>query len=204
MGNCLDRTLSDEAENEDTSETDSRQSRRNGSRHRSQNHYTRLAPPLSSSSSLSSLTDTQQRIPSRESYMSSQSQAIHADSNNNTNSSFMGTSIGSFHTTNGSSLFTSSSLPSSLRCEPTAGSLGFSSSFNNNNSTIPQQQQQQQQQVFYLTPNVQRTADQLTVEEQIKLLKRMTLIQQLPTGSYDECKKNKEYNLLLKIFMFTY
>ena len=189
MGNCLDRTLSDEAENEDTSETDSRQSRRTSSRHRSQNHYTRLAPSMSSSSSLSSLTDTQQRILGRESFISSQSQAIHADTNNNR--SFMGgSSIGSFHTTNGSSLFTSSSLPSSLRCEPIAGSLGFSSSFNNNNnSAIPQQQQQQ---VFYLTPNVQRTADQLTVEEQIKLLKRMTLIQQLPTGSYDECKKNKE------------
>lgn len=49
-----------------------------------------------------------------------------------------------------------------------------------------------QQQVFYLTPNVQRTADQLTEEEQIKLLKRMTLIQQLPCGFYDENKKNKE------------
>ena len=32
-------------------------------------------------------------------------------------------------------------------------------------------------QVYYLAPNVQRTADQLTEEEQIKLLKRMTLIQ---------------------------
>jgi E3 ubiquitin-protein ligase RNF11 len=47
-------------------------------------------------------------------------------------------------------------------------------------------------QVYYLAPNVQRTADQLTEEEQIKLLKRMTLIQQLPSGSYDENKKNKE------------
>lgn len=47
-------------------------------------------------------------------------------------------------------------------------------------------------QVFYLAPNVQRTADQLTEEEQIKLLKRMALIQQLPVGSYDESKKNKE------------
>jgi hypothetical protein len=50
----------------------------------------------------------------------------------------------------------------------------------------------QQQQVFYLTPNTHRTADQLTEEEQIKLLKRMTLIQQLPTGSWDENKKHKE------------
>ena len=49
------------------------------------------------------------------------------------------------------------------------------------------------QQVYYLTPNVQRTADQLTEEDQIKLLKRMALVQQLPSGSYDENKKNKEY-----------
>jgi hypothetical protein len=53
-------------------------------------------------------------------------------------------------------------------------------------------QYQQQQPVYYLSPNVQRTADQLTEEEQIKLLKRMTLIQQLPSGLYDESKKNKE------------
>ena len=49
------------------------------------------------------------------------------------------------------------------------------------------------QQVVYLTPNTQRTVDQLTEEEQVKLLKRMTLIQQLPTGSFDENKKHKEY-----------
>lgn len=48
------------------------------------------------------------------------------------------------------------------------------------------------QQVYYLTPNVQRTADQLTEADQIKLLKRMTLIQQLPTRLYNEEKKNKE------------
>ncbi|CAF0733439.1 unnamed protein product [Brachionus calyciflorus] len=48
------------------------------------------------------------------------------------------------------------------------------------------------QQVYYLTPNVQRTADQLTEEDQIKLLKRMALIQQLPCGAYDENKKHRE------------
>jgi hypothetical protein len=79
----------------------------------------------------------------------------------------------------------------------TNGSLahGFSSSLPSSGLDTPysqQQQQQQQQQVFYLTPNTQRTADQLTEEEQIKLLKRMTLIQQLPTGSFDENKKHKE------------
>ncbi len=49
-----------------------------------------------------------------------------------------------------------------------------------------------QPQVYYVSPHQQRTAEQLTEEEQIKLLKRMTLIQQLPTGTYDQNKKNKE------------
>jgi len=89
-----------------------------------------------------------------------------------------GTSVGSFQSTNGSLSFSpSSSLPSSLHMGP-VGSLATSGSMS--------------QQVFYLTPNVQRTADQLTEEEQIKLLKRMALIQQLPCGFYDENKKNKE------------
>lgn len=67
---------------------------------------------------------------------------------------------------------------------------GLSSSFPSNAGLDPSMSSQQQ--VFYLTPNTQRTADQLTEEEQIKLLKRMTLIQQLPTGSFDENKKHKE------------
>jgi len=53
-------------------------------------------------------------------------------------------------------------------------------------------QAQSNEPVYYLTPNVQRTAGQLTEEEQIKLLKRMALIQQLPSGKYDANKKNKE------------
>jgi hypothetical protein len=73
--------------------------------------------------------------------------------------------------------YSSSSLSSGSLSIPNNGNL--SSSFNSSN-------------VFYLTPNIQRTADQLTEEEQIKLLKRMTLIQQLPSGNYDENKKNRE------------
>lgn len=73
---------------------------------------------------------------------------------------------------------------------PTNGisSNGFANLMSNNNNTNGSSSSQ----VYYLAPNVQRTADQLTEEEQIKLLKRMTLIQQLPSGSYDENKKNKE------------
>ncbi|RNA31964.1 RING finger 11 [Brachionus plicatilis] len=48
------------------------------------------------------------------------------------------------------------------------------------------------QQVYYLSPHIQRTADQLTEEDQIKLLKRKALIDQLPCGDYDENKKHKE------------
>lgn len=71
----------------------------------------------------------------------------------------------------------SSSFPSTTALGASAAAAGATSS----------------QQVVYLTPNTQRTVDQLTEEEQVKLLKRMTLIQQLPTGSFDENKKHKEY-----------
>lgn len=46
--------------------------------------------------------------------------------------------------------------------------------------------------VYYPSPNVSRTAVQLTEEEQIKIAQRMGLIAQLPSGLYDGSKKNKE------------
>ncbi|KAH9518020.1 RING finger protein 11 [Dermatophagoides farinae] len=60
-----------------------------------------------------------------------------------------------------------------------------------------QQQQQQENNtgstlLFYPSPNVSRQANQLTEEEQIKIAQRIGLIQHLPTGSYDGCKKNRE------------
>lgn len=184
MGNCLDRNLSDEdAQSGSLEHTASRpqsNSRSNRqSRHRSShNHYTRLRNNngySSNSSSLTSLTDNNPRIVSQ---------------NQDINNNFMhGASVGSFQTTNGSSIFSpTSSIPDSLQIGSLPnGSLGVSSSLNQGYS-----QNSTSQQVFYLTPNVQRTADQLTEEEQIKLLKRMTLIQQLPSGTYDENKKHKE------------
>ncbi|KAI2795947.1 RING finger protein 11 [Blomia tropicalis] len=46
--------------------------------------------------------------------------------------------------------------------------------------------------LFYPSPNVSRQANQLTEEEQVKIAQRIGLIQHLPTGSYDGCKKNRE------------
>merc|ERR1719370_1336571 len=46
--------------------------------------------------------------------------------------------------------------------------------------------------VYYPSPNVSRPASQLTEEEQVKIAQRIGLIQQLPTGTFDGCKKNRE------------
>ncbi|KAJ8887155.1 hypothetical protein PR048_013370 [Dryococelus australis] len=46
--------------------------------------------------------------------------------------------------------------------------------------------------VYYPSPNVSRPATQLSEEEQVKIAKRIGLIQHLPTGTYDGCKKNRE------------
>jgi len=67
------------------------------------------------------------------------------------------------------------------------------------------EQQQQQQQphymqesnptaapIYYPSPNVSRPASQLTEEEQVKIAQRIGLIQHLPTGTFDGCKKNRE------------
>jgi E3 ubiquitin-protein ligase RNF11 len=48
--------------------------------------------------------------------------------------------------------------------------------------------------MYHPTPNVSRPASQLTEEEQVKIAKRIGLIQHLPTGTYDGCKKNREYD----------
>lgn len=177
MGNCLDRTLSDDGEESASGSTEQETSRhRSRSRtssyrpHRSShNNYTRFDSIASNSSSLISLSSSQRIV--------SQSQNINQNCTH-------GSSIGSFQTTNGSSIFSpSSSMPGSLQIGSSLPVGSLDSSYTN---SMPAQQ------VFYLTPNVQRTADQLTEEEQVKLLKRMTLIKQLPSTTYDENKKNKE------------
>lgn len=198
MGNCLERSVTDEADDQvidrvpsdlNTVNTSRNRSHSNQSRHNRynrsnrrshhhQNHYTRLSGNISNSSSLISLNNSSNTI------ISNQNINIR---NDNYSNSFIG--VNSFQSTNSSSIFSPSSVTSNFQIGsvPVAvGSLGCSSSFFQNSLG------QTQQQIFYLSPNVQRSVDQLTEEEQIKLLKRMTLIQQLPSGSYDENKKNKE------------
>ncbi|XP_072023622.1 RING finger protein 11-like [Amphiura filiformis] len=51
---------------------------------------------------------------------------------------------------------------------------------------------QEEAPVYHVSPNQRRTVNQLTEEEQIKIAKRIGLIQHLPTGSYDGSKKARE------------
>lgn len=70
----------------------------------------------------------------------------------------------------------------------------------NNSSSVEQLEQPpayvqeniNQSQIYYPSPNVSRPASQLTEEEQIKIAQRIGLIQHLPTGTFDGCKKNRE------------
>ncbi|GLH15545.1 hypothetical protein R5R35_014528 [Gryllus longicercus] len=55
--------------------------------------------------------------------------------------------------------------------------------------------------VYYPSPNVSRPVTQLTEEEQVKIAKRIGLIQHLPTGTYDGCKKNRECVICMIEFM---
>lgn len=48
------------------------------------------------------------------------------------------------------------------------------------------------QPVFYPSPSVSRPVNHLTEEEQVKIAKRIGLIQHLPVGLYDGCKKARE------------
>jgi len=48
------------------------------------------------------------------------------------------------------------------------------------------------QPVFYPSPSVSRPVTLLTEEEQVKIAKRIGLIQHLPVGLYDGCKKSRE------------
>ena len=56
--------------------------------------------------------------------------------------------------------------------------------------------------MYHPTPNVTRPASQLTEEEQVKIAKRIGLIQHLPTGTYDGCKKNREYETATHINVY--
>lgn len=77
---------------------------------------------------------------------------------------------------------------------PTADDISLLRDSNSNNSNSVEQLEQPPPyvQVFYPSPNVSRPASQLTEEEQIKIAQRIGLIQHLPTGTFDGCKKNRE------------
>jgi len=47
--------------------------------------------------------------------------------------------------------------------------------------------------LYHPSPNVSRPVTQLTEDEQVKIAKRIGLIQHLPSGVYDGTKKAKEY-----------
>ncbi|XP_045482313.1 RING finger protein 11 [Harmonia axyridis] len=55
--------------------------------------------------------------------------------------------------------------------------------------------------VYHPSPSVTRSVAQLTEEEQIKIAKRIGLIQHLPTGTYDGCKKTRECVICMGEFM---
>ncbi|XP_076061483.1 uncharacterized protein LOC143037240 [Oratosquilla oratoria] len=55
--------------------------------------------------------------------------------------------------------------------------------------------------MFYPSPSVSRPASQLTEEEQVKIAKRMGLIQHLPCGIFDETMKNRECVICMIEFM---
>jgi len=46
--------------------------------------------------------------------------------------------------------------------------------------------------MYHPTPNISRPVAQLTEEEQVKIAKRIGLINQLPTGVFDGTRKAKE------------
>ncbi|KAL1493408.1 hypothetical protein ABEB36_011468 [Hypothenemus hampei] len=55
--------------------------------------------------------------------------------------------------------------------------------------------------LYHPSPSVTRTVTQLTEEDQVKIAKRMGLIQHLPTGKYDGCKKIRECVICMGEFM---
>ena len=189
MGNCLDKALSDSSDEniiessiEQSNQADetnlqaqteraSRRSRRSRTSRQGSNRYMQINE---SNSSLSSLSSNPTHI--RSSHHNHHHHRHHHHHHHHNQPHQLSQSL-NFGFSNSSSF-----MPSSLPVNGISNS-GFSDLMSSSGNSS---------QVYYLAPNIQRTADQLTEEEQIKLLKRMTLIQQLPTAAYDENKKNKE------------
>jgi hypothetical protein len=188
MGNCLDRSLSDDEEDiledNDTNGPQNEQQAPLVSNIINSNQNANRTVPISNSAFNSNSTNRNNRHLPINNYSRFISSSL---SHNNRSSN---------RDINGYNYHSNSSYPPYLNGQYLNNGYSSSSlssnnlpigSFNNNTNV-----NNQGQPVYYLSPNVQRTADQLTEEEQIKLLKRMALIQQLPSGLYDETKKNKE------------
>lgn len=173
MGNCLERALSDEEDIlGNQSSGDDTQSSSNSQLNINQ----------------TSVSSTQRR-PRSHHHRHNHHHHHHNNSNRSSSSGLSALAIPiNQRNLNNSNFMHSFSMPSSAnRLVVPNNNIELSSSLQEYNSL-----NQQPADVYYLTPNVQRTADQLTEEDQIKLLKRMALIQQLPAGSFDDTKKNKE------------
>jgi hypothetical protein len=185
MGNCLERSLSENSDEDFLNELSSDEGTL------SNNHELNTQPMNSSTAEGSSSSNRRQRCRHRSHH---HQRSIPTNYTRITDSLLSLTSANLYN--GGSGI--SSSLPNSNHLNNQNGNY-LSSSFPPSTMDISNYNQQQQP-VYYLSPNVQRTADQLTEADQIKLLKRMTLIQQLPLHLYNEEKKNKEY--LYSVYSF--
>ncbi len=193
MGNCLDKTLSDDSADENIIEDDLNNNNINSE---NLNNTQSTVQQSRSNSNLSSSSNSSNGS-SRRRHRHHRS---HRHGNGSRSSRYIQIiesslpvrSTSSLHNNNNNRQYSQSYVNSGY------SSTSFSSSPLNLSNSLGSSSSQQ---VYYLTPNVQRTADQLTEEDQIKLLKRMALVQQLPSGSYDENKKNKEYVILIYIYI---
>jgi hypothetical protein len=178
MGNCLEKSLSDDSDEnsiiENTPDLTSSQSNldmqrnnRDESERARRSHGRRQSSRRQNSSRNMQINESSSSLVSgrhNHRHNHHHHQDSHRPFSHSLNLGFSGSS----------NSFMASSLPTNG-----ISSSGFANlmSNNNNNNNDGSGSNNSSSQVYYLAPNVQRTADQLTEEEQIKLLKRMTLIQ---------------------------
>ena len=71
----------------------------------------------------------------------------------------------------------------------------------NSTEPIPHRVEEESGPIFYTSPNVSQSVDQLSEDEQVKIAQKIGLIQHLPTGKYDG-KKNTECVICMEEFVF--
>ena len=74
-------------------------------------------------------------------------------------------------------------------------------SLSNSTESIPHRVAEESSPIFYPSPNVSQSVNQLSEEEQIMIAHKIGLIQHLPTGKYDG-KKNTECVICMEEFVF--